>query len=81
MPRQPRFKYGEDTLTVQKVMGIVNGTLSGTISKNARLGIIESRKKVDVMAQGKKAIYGINTGFGPLCETQITPKETNQLLS
>ena len=79
MPRQPRFKYGEDTLTVQKVMGIVNGTLSATISKNARLGIIESRKKVDVMAQGKKAIYGINTGFGPLCETQITPKETNQL--
>lgn len=23
--------------------------------------------------------YGINTGFGPLCDVQITPKETSQL--
>ena len=79
MSRQPIFKFGEDVLTVQKVMGIVDGTLSTTISKKARLRIIECRKKVDVMAQGNKAIYGINTGFGPLCDTQITPKETNQL--
>ena len=79
MARQPIFKFGEDVLTVQKVMEIVNGTLSTTISKKARLGIIACRKKVDVMAQGNKAIYGINTGFGPLCDTQITPKETNQL--
>ena len=79
MSRQPIFKFGEDVLTVQKVMEIVNGTLSTTISKKARLVIIACRKKVDVMAQGNKAIYGINTGFGPLCDTQITPKETNQL--
>ena len=79
MSRQPIFKFGKDVLTVQKVMEIVNGTLSTTISKEARLGIIACRKKVDVMAQGNKAIYGINTGFGPLCDTQITPKETNQL--
>lgn len=79
MARQPIFKFGEDVLTVQKVMGIVDGTLSTTISKKARLVIIACRKKVDVMAQGNKAIYGINTGFGPLCDTQITPKETNQL--
>lgn len=79
MSRQPIFKFGEDVLTVQKVMEIVDGTLSTTISKKARLRIIECRKKVYVMAQGNKAIYGINTGFGPLCDTQITPKETNQL--
>ncbi|MDG1517597.1 MAG: histidine ammonia-lyase [Flavobacteriales bacterium] len=79
MARQSIFKFGEDALTVQKVMGIVDGTLSTTISKKARLRIIACRKKVDVMAQGNKAIYGINTGFGPLCDTQITPKETNQL--
>lgn len=79
MARQSIFKFGEDVLTVQKVMGIVDGTLSTTISKKARLVIIACRKKVDVMAQGNKAIYGINTGFGPLCDTQITPKETNQL--
>lgn len=79
MPQKSAFKYGEDTLTVQKVMAIVHGTLSATISKKAKSGIIECRKKVEAMARGKKAIYGINTGFGPLCDTQITPKETNQL--
>ena len=79
MPQKPAFKYGKDTLTVQKVMAIVHGTLSATISKKAKSGIIECRKKVEAMARGKKAIYGINTGFGPLCDTQITPKETNQL--
>lgn len=79
MPQKSAFKYGEDTLTVQKVMAIVHGTLSVTISKKAKSGIIECRKKVEAMARGKKAIYGINTGFGPLCDTQITPEETNQL--
>ena len=79
MPQKSAFKYGEDTLTVQKVMAIVHGTLSATISKKAKSGIIECRKKVEAMARGKKAIYGINTGFGPLCDTQITPEETNQL--
>jgi histidine ammonia-lyase len=79
VPQKPAFKYGKDTLTVQKVMAIVHGTLSATISKKAKSGIIECRKKVEAMARGKKAIYGINTGFGPLCDTQITPKETNQL--
>ena len=79
MPQKSAFKYGEDTLTVQKVMAIVHGTLSATVSKKAKSGIIECRKKVEAMARGKKAIYGINTGFGPLCDTQITPEESNQL--
>ena len=79
MPQKSAFKYGEDTLTVQKVMAIVHGTLSAIVSKTAKSGIIECRKKVEAMARGKKAIYGINTGFGPLCDTQITPEETNQL--
>ena len=62
MSSQPIFKYGEDDLTVQKVMDIVHGNLFATISKKACSRIIESRKKVDVMAKGNKAIYGINTG-------------------
>ena len=49
MSRRPLFKYGEDILTVQKVMGIVDGTLSTTISKTARVRIIESRKKPNLL--------------------------------
>ncbi len=31
------------------------------------------------MAVSQKVVYGINTGFGPLCDTQITPEETSKL--
>ncbi len=79
MSRQPIFKYGEDILTIQKVMEIVCGKLSAKITKKAKNNVNECRKKVETMARGNKAIYGINTGFGPLCDTQITPEETNQL--
>jgi histidine ammonia-lyase len=37
------------------------------------------RAKVETMANGNKAVYGINTGFGPLCDVQITPEETSKL--
>ena len=45
MSRHPLFKYGEDTLTVQKVMGIVHGTLSTTISKTARVELLKVGKR------------------------------------
>jgi histidine ammonia-lyase len=38
--------------------------------------INQSSSNVAVMAASDKAIYGINTGFGPLCDTQISPAET-----
>jgi histidine ammonia-lyase len=34
---------------------------------------------VEIMADSDKAIYGINTGFGPLCDVQITPVQTSKL--
>ena len=41
--------------------------------------IKECRAKVEKMANGLKGFYGINTGFGPLCDVQITPVETSIL--
>jgi histidine ammonia-lyase len=73
------FKYGIKKLTVNKVIAISNGTLKSTITKDAIKKINNCRKKVETMASSNKAIYGINTGFGPLCDVQITPNETNKL--
>jgi len=39
----------------------------------------ECRRKVDKIANSNKAVYGINTGFGPLCDVQISPDETSKL--
>tara|TARA_R110002050_G_scaffold4573_2_gene22093 strand:+ start:1191 stop:2681 length:1491 start_codon:yes stop_codon:yes gene_type:complete len=73
------FIYGIDILTVNKVMAIANGSLKATLSDYAKSKINDCRAKVETMANGNKAVYGINTGFGPLCDVQITPDETSIL--
>jgi histidine ammonia-lyase len=73
------FKYGIDHLTVDKVIDIAQGKLQAEITSEAKEKVIECRRKVETMANGNKAVYGINTGFGPLCDVQITPEETSKL--
>jgi len=73
------FKYGIDKLTVDKAIAIAKGELKGELTEAAIEKVKECRRKVDVMSNGAKAVYGINTGFGPLCDVQITPDETSQL--
>jgi len=73
------FKYGIDHLTVEKIIAIANGNLKAEITSEAKEKVTECRRKVETMASGNKAVYGINTGFGPLCDVQITPEETNKL--
>ena len=73
------FKYGIEKLTVEKVMQMAKGTLRGQLTVEAKKKVKTCRAKVEKMANGSKAVYGINTGFGPLCDTQITPEETHIL--
>ncbi|MFK5958156.1 MAG: histidine ammonia-lyase [Lutibacter sp.] len=73
------FKYGIDQLTVDKVLSISKGTLKAEITSEAIEKVNECRRKVEKMANSNKAVYGINTGFGPLCDVQISPKETSKL--
>ena len=73
------FKYGVDQLTLDSVNAIAAGTLQVELCQEAIDKINKSRQNVDKMAASDKAIYGINTGFGPLCDTQISPEETNLL--
>ncbi|MDO5969426.1 histidine ammonia-lyase [Flavivirga aquimarina] len=73
------FAYGIDHLTVDKAVAISKGTLKATLTEAAITKVNDCRKKVENMANSEKAIYGINTGFGPLCDVQITPEETSKL--
>jgi histidine ammonia-lyase len=73
------FKYGVDRLNIDIVNGIADGSVKAELSQEAIDKINTSRQRVDKMAASDKAVYGINTGFGPLCDTQITPEETNLL--
>ncbi len=70
------FKYGIDHLDLDTVNGIANGSIQAELSADAIAKINQSSSNVAVMAASDKAVYGINTGFGPLCDTQISPAET-----
>ncbi|CAM4241153.1 histidine ammonia-lyase [Pseudoalteromonas byunsanensis] len=73
------FRYGVDQLNLDIVNGIANGSIKAELCQQALDKINTSRQNVDIMANSDKAIYGINTGFGPLCDTQISPAETHLL--
>jgi histidine ammonia-lyase len=73
------FKYGIDHLNLNMVNGIANGSIKAELCQEALDKINTSRQRVEKMAASDEAVYGINTGFGPLCDTQISPEDTNLL--
>lgn len=73
------FHYGEDHLTAGIALSISRGNTRGIITDKTRDKIRQSADEVKAIADGDKAVYGINTGFGPLCTTQISKKETSTL--
>jgi len=73
------FKYGIDRLDVASAMGIAQGSVTAILNDEARSKVQACRNKVEEMASSDRAIYGINTGFGPLCDVQISPSETSLL--
>ena len=73
------FKYGEDFLTSSKALSILNGTLPAVISEKTKSLIENSYNRVIKIANKDKAVYGINTGFGPLCNSKIDKTDTIEL--
>lgn len=73
------FKFGIDRLTISTVRELTDGQRSGIIDEQAIRNIKASCRYVDEIIEDKAVVYGINTGFGPLCDTLISPSETTQL--
>ncbi len=73
------FSYGQDHLTVSQALGIARGSIKGVISREELEKIRRSSQAVETISNGDEAVYGINTGFGPLCTTRISKEETKVL--
>ena len=73
------FSYGQDQMTVALALAIARGDLKGMITPEVSRQIEASRQAVLDIVAGEKQVYGINTGFGPLCTTTISAKDTQQL--
>tara|TARA_R110002049_G_scaffold234671_2_gene407936 strand:- start:576 stop:2156 length:1581 start_codon:yes stop_codon:yes gene_type:complete len=73
------FNYGEDHLTAGIALSIAKGKIQGLISNASRIKIKNSSKTVAAIVEKGDPVYGINTGFGPLCTTKISKEETKIL--
>ena len=74
-----KFNYGEDKMSYQIAIDIAVGKLQGIISSNQKSKISFSRERVENALTSNEVIYGINTGFGALCNTVISQNDANIL--
>ncbi|WP_416866978.1 MAG: histidine ammonia-lyase [Imperialibacter sp.] len=79
MPTSVNFHPGEDRLSVGLLMRVCQQEVGVEIARAAREKIDQSRSYVDQIVESNKVVYGINTGFGPLCNTQIAAGDTRKL--
>lgn len=60
-------------------LDIAAGKTKGIIAGEAAMRIRASWLEVGKIVHAQKPVYGINTGFGPLCDTRISEKDTSLL--
>ena len=70
------FSLGKDKLTAGIALGIARGEIKTEITQQSWDKIHASEAIVKEIVGKDEAVYGINTGFGPLCTTRISREET-----
>ena len=68
--------YGVDTFTIKDVMAILKNPKNAKLNKEATQKILKSQKNVQKIVASDRTVYGINTGFGPLCDVKISEAES-----
>lgn len=74
-----KFLYGSDHLTCSIALAIARGKVKGVISEQVKKAIEKSAGHVRQIIERGEVVYGINTGFGPLCTTLIDADQTQLL--
>ena len=73
------FNFGSDHLTASIALQIAKGQIRGVIDGNTRKAIERSHQIVKNITESGKVVYGVNTGFGSLCNTIISKEDTGKL--
>ncbi|HNW50651.1 MAG TPA: histidine ammonia-lyase [Prolixibacteraceae bacterium] len=79
MNLKQEFRYGEEQLTIGQAILLSEGKIKGVLSTTAREKVCQNRRVVENIVHRQKVVYGINTGFGPLCTTLIGEEDTKKL--
>src|SRR5882672_9190616 len=67
--------FNGHNLTIDNVWQAANRQFPCMLADDARPGIRQCRQFVETVAKQPRAIYGINTGFGPLSGFRVSPEE------
>jgi len=73
------FYFGEDIMTIGRAVDLVRGQEEGILTATARGKVQKSYQAVADIVRHHQVVYGINTGFGPLCTTRIDEEDTKKL--
>lgn len=73
------FKYGADALSISKALKISRGVIKGILTDEVKAQVNKCSLIVENIAGSDQPVYGINTGFGPLCTTMISARDTEKL--
>ena len=73
------FEWGQEHLGVEKAMELLELSPLPPLDSEALKRLKASRAFVEEVLQSEHSHYGINTGFGPLCDTQVSAKQSGQL--
>lgn len=69
-----------DLLTLEQIQYIIDNQVKLGLSEESKVNISKCRAYLDEkMASHKEPIYGINTGFGSLCNVKISNQHLTQL--
>lgn len=77
--KSKKFIYGVESLTLDSALALGRGQALGKISPTTLKLLRSSQKHVQTIVNQQQTVYGINTGFGPLCQSLI-PKSQVQIL-
>ena len=74
-----KFEYGTGHLNASIALAIASGKVKAQLSSDIIKRILASKAFVDEIVNSHQTVYGINTGFGPLCDTKISIADTRKL--
>ena len=74
------FEIGSEKLSLSKLKEIIDGNVILALSESSREQISKCRNYLDQKMKNADGLYyGINTGFGSLCNVKISPDEIEKL--
>ena len=75
-----KFVINNQTISLAQLDEILDSGVEVVVSNEAKEAIDKCRAYLDLKGKSKgKLIYGVNTGFGSLCNTAISPEDLEQL--